>query len=72
VGGSRLQAATADCIAAIAELGLGGETAMIVVENTGKVHKLVVCTLCLCYPWSVLGLPPIWYKSAAYRSSLTA
>jgi nitrile hydratase subunit alpha len=57
-----------DCVAAIAELGLGGETAMIVVENTGKVHNLVVCTLCSCYPWSTLGLPPVWYKSAAYRS----
>jgi nitrile hydratase len=57
-----------DCIAAIAELGLGGETAMIVVENTSKVHNLVVCTLCSCYPWSILGLPPVWYKSAAYRS----
>jgi nitrile hydratase len=57
-----------DCIAAIAELGLGGETAMIVVENTGQVHNLVVCTLCSCYPWSILGLPPVWYKSAAYRS----
>jgi len=57
-----------DCVAAIAELGLGGETAMIVVENTSKVHNLVVCTLCSCYPWSILGLPPVWYKSAAYRS----
>jgi nitrile hydratase len=57
-----------DCVAAIAELGLGGETAMIVVENTSKVHNLVVCTLCSCYPWSTLGLPPVWYKSAAYRS----
>jgi len=57
-----------DCIAAIAELGLGGESAMIVVENTSKVHNLVVCTLCSCYPWSILGLPPVWYKSAAYRS----
>lgn len=57
-----------DCIAAIAEQGLGGETAMIVVENTSNVHNLVVCTLCSCYPWSTLGLPPVWYKSAAYRS----
>jgi nitrile hydratase subunit alpha len=57
-----------DCIAAVAELGLGGETAIIVVENTSKVHNLVVCTLCSCYPWSILGLPPVWYKSAAYRS----
>jgi nitrile hydratase subunit alpha len=39
-----------------------------VVENTAKLHNLVVCTLCSCYPWPVLGLPPVWYKSAAYRS----
>lgn len=56
-----------DGTAAIAELGYGGAT-MIVVENTEKIHNLVVCTLCSCYPWGVLGLPPIWYKSAAYRS----
>jgi nitrile hydratase subunit alpha len=42
---------------------------MMVVENTPRVHNLVVCTLCSCYPWSVLGLPPVWYKSAAYRAS---
>ena len=41
---------------------------MVVVENTTKVHNLVVCTLCSCYPWPVLGLPPVWYKSAPYRS----
>jgi nitrile hydratase len=41
---------------------------MVVVENTSKVHNMVVCTLCSCYPWPVLGLPPVWYKSAAYRS----
>jgi nitrile hydratase len=41
---------------------------MIVLENTSKVHNLVVCTLCSCYPWPVLGLPPVWYKSAPYRS----
>ena len=41
---------------------------MIVVENTPKVHNLIVCTLCSCYPWPVLGLPPVWYKSSAYRS----
>jgi nitrile hydratase len=41
---------------------------MIVVENTPQVHNLVVCTLCSCYPWPVLGLPPVWYKSAPYRS----
>jgi nitrile hydratase len=56
--------------AAIAELGYSGMEGeqMVVVENTAKVHNLVVCTLCSCYPWSVLGLPPVWYKSAAYRS----
>ena len=41
---------------------------MVVVENTPGVHNLVVCTLCSCYPWPTLGLPPVWYKSAAYRS----
>jgi nitrile hydratase subunit alpha len=40
----------------------------VVIENTPKVHNLVVCTLCSCYPWPVLGLPPVWYKSAPYRS----
>jgi nitrile hydratase subunit alpha len=56
--------------AAIAEMGYGGMQGehMIVVENTAKVHNLVVCTLCSCYPWPVLGLPPSWYKSAPYRS----
>ncbi len=55
---------------AIAELGYGGLQGehMVVVENTAHVHNLVVCTLCSCYPWPVLGLPPVWYKSAAYRS----
>ena len=59
-----------DATAAIAELGYGGRQGehMIVVENTPDVHNLVVCTLCSCYPWSVLGLPPVWYKSAPYRS----
>ena len=55
---------------AIAELGLDaaqGEN-LVVVENTPTVHNLVVCTLCSCYPWSLLGLPPVWYKSAPYRS----
>jgi nitrile hydratase len=55
---------------AIAEYGfpaLQGED-IVVVENTPQVHNLIVCTLCSCYPWSVLGLPPTWYKSAAYRS----
>jgi nitrile hydratase len=56
--------------AAIAELGYAGAQGeyMIVVENTPKVHNLVVCTLCSCYPWPTLGLPPVWYKSAPYRS----
>jgi nitrile hydratase len=55
---------------AIAELGYGGAQGehMVVVENTPQVHNLIVCTLCSCYPWSVLGLPPVWYKSAPYRS----
>src|SRR5690349_2769198 len=59
-----------DATAAIAEFGYGGRQGehMIVVENTPKVHNLVVCTLCSCYPWPVLGLPPVWYKSAGYRS----
>jgi nitrile hydratase len=59
-----------DGTAAIAELGYGGSQGehMVVLENTVKVHNLVVCTLCSCYPWPVLGLPPTWYKSAPYRS----
>jgi nitrile hydratase len=59
-----------DATAAIAELGFGGAQGghMVVVENTPAVHNLVVCTLCSCYPWPVLGLPPTWYKSSAYRS----
>src|SRR5262249_47249575 len=60
----------ADGTAAIAELGYTGIQGehMVVLENTDKVHNLVVCTLCSCYPCPVLGLPPVWYKSAAYRS----
>ena len=60
----------ADATAAIAELGYAGRQGehMVVVENTPKVHNMVVCTLCSCYPWTVLGLPPVWYKSAPYRS----
>ena len=59
----------ADGTAAIAELGFGGaEGNMRVVENTASVHNVVVCTLCSCYPWPVLGLPPNWYKDFAYRS----
>jgi nitrile hydratase len=59
-----------DANAAIAELGYGGAQGehMVVVENTPRLHNLVVCTLCSCYPWPVLGLPPVWYKSAPYRS----
>jgi len=59
-----------DATAAIAELGFGGLQGehMIAVENTREVHNVVVCTLCSCYPWPVLGLPPTWYKSAPYRS----
>jgi nitrile hydratase subunit alpha len=60
----------ADGTAAIAELGYGGAQTekLVVVENTPRVHNLVVCTLCSCYPWAVLGLPPRWYKDPAYRS----
>lgn len=56
--------------AAIAELGFGGLQGehLVVVENTPEVHNVVVCTLCSCYPWPVLGLPPAWYKEPAYRS----
>ena len=55
---------------AMAELGVGGHSTehMVVVENTPEVHNMVVCTLCSCYPWGVLGLPPSWYKSPEYRS----
>ena len=60
----------ADATAAIAELGYSGRQGehMIAVENTAARHNIVVCTLCSCYPWPVLGLPPTWYKSAPYRS----
>jgi nitrile hydratase len=60
----------ADASAAIAEFGFTGRQGedMVVLENTAKVHNMVVCTLCSCYPWPVLGLPPVWYKSAPYRS----
>jgi nitrile hydratase subunit alpha len=59
-----------DASAAIAELGFQGRQAehMVAVENTSDQHNLVVCTLCSCYPWAVLGIPPSWYKSDAYRS----
>jgi nitrile hydratase subunit alpha len=60
----------ADGTAAIGELGFGGAEGehLVVLENTPRVHNLVVCTLCSCYPWPVLGLPPRWYKDFAYRS----
>lgn len=60
----------ADATAAIAELGFSGVQGedMVVVENTPTVHNMVVCTLCSCYPWPTLGLPPNWYKSAPYRA----
>ncbi len=59
-----------DATAAIAELGFSGVQGedMLVVENTPEVHNMVVCTLCSCYPWPTLGLPPVWYKAAPYRS----
>ena len=58
-----------DANAACAELDVEGlRTRLVVLENTPTVHNMVVCTLCSCYPWSVLGLPPSWYKSAPYRS----
>src|SRR4030081_902218 len=59
-----------DATGAIAELGFTGRQGehMVAVENTNKLHNLVVCTLCSCYPWPVLGLPPVWYKSAPYRA----
>ncbi|MEP2472561.1 MULTISPECIES: nitrile hydratase subunit alpha [Roseobacteraceae] len=59
-----------DASAAIAELGFSGVQGedMVVVENTDTVHNVVVCTLCSCYPWPTLGLPPVWYKAAPYRS----
>ena len=61
-----------DGLGACAELGVGGpETEYLhVVENTPEIHNVVVCTLCSCYPWPVLGLPPAWYKSSAYRSRM--
>jgi nitrile hydratase len=61
-----------DATSAIAELGYGGLQGehMVVVENTPETHNVVVCTLCSCYPWPVLGLPPAWYKDAAYRSRI--
>jgi nitrile hydratase len=59
-----------DGTSAVAEHGFVGRQSekLVVVENTPDVHNMVVCTLCSCYPWAVLGLPPVWYKSAPYRS----
>jgi len=63
-----------DGTTAIKELGYSGIQGedMVVVENTPKVHNVLVCTLCSCYPWPTLGLPPVWYKSAPYRSRVVA
>jgi nitrile hydratase len=63
-----------DATAAIASLGYSGRQGeyMVALENTDAEHHLVVCTLCSCYPWPVLGLPPVWYKSAPYRSRAVA
>jgi nitrile hydratase len=63
-----------DATAAIASMGYSGRQGehMKVVENTPRLHNLVVCTLCSCYPWPVLGLPPVWYKSAPYRARAVA
>ena len=59
----------ADATAAVGSLGFAGRaTHLIAVENTPRLHNIVVCTLCSCYPWEVLGLPPVWYKAAPYRS----
>jgi len=63
-----------DGTTAIAELGFSGIQGedMVVVENTEKVHNVLVCTLCSCYPWPTLGLPPTWYKAAPYRSRVVS
>ncbi len=63
-----------DASAAIASFGYTGRQGehLVALENTPKVHNMVVCTLCSCYPWPVLGLPPVWYKSAPYRSRAVA
>jgi len=68
--GGALDADWLDGTASIAELGFKGPQGehMVVLENTPAVHHVVVCTLCSCYPWPVLGLPPSWYKDSAYRS----
>ena len=63
-----------DGTAAIGSMGFGGRSGnhLVALENTLSVHNMVVCTLCSCYPWAVLGLPPLWYKSAPYRSRAVA
>ena len=72
VDGAYRERLLADGTAAIAELGFSGPEGdhMVVLENTPFVHNVVVCTLCSCYPWPVLGLPPNWYKSPPYRSRM--
>ena len=69
-----LQRLLKDGTRAVAEFGFGGPEAhmIVAVPNTPTVHNVVVCTLCSCYPWAVLGLPPSWYKSSAYRSRMVA
>jgi nitrile hydratase subunit alpha len=64
------RALLADASAAVRSLGLNNRVGdhLVAVENTERVHNIIVCTLCSCYPWEVLGLPPVWYKSAPYRS----
>jgi nitrile hydratase len=64
------QALLADASAAVGSLGFTGRVGdhLVAVENTEQRHNMIVCTLCSCYPWEVLGLPPVWYKSAPYRS----
>jgi len=64
----------ADATAAAAELGIGGIEGehIVAVENTPGVHNVVVCTLCSCYPWPLLGIPPVWYKSPPYRSRVVS
>ena len=63
-----------DGTAAIGSLGFGGRSGnhLVALDNTPLLHNMVVCTLCSCYPWAVLGLPPLWYKSAPYRSRAVA
>ena len=67
---ARLLASVSESTAAIRELGFSGTQGedIAVVENTATIHNMLVCTLCSCYPWPTLGLPPLWYKSAPYRS----